>query len=404
MAATLTERPAHVPAELVRDFDFYRLPGAETDVLAAWKRLQDESPDIFWTPRYGGHWVVTRADDIERLQADSDTFSYAGHAIPKNLSPNLPLELDPPEHGPIRAIINPLFSPGVIRRLEDLVRARTIELVDGFRGAGRCEFIADFGRQLPIIVFLGLVDLPLGGRQMLLDLAEIRVRGGEPVKREAAKRQLLDYLDAVIRERRENPGSDVLSAIVSARTDGELTPIDTVKNLLSVVMFGGLDTVATMMGFIARFLATHPEERRRLAASTPEQIGKSIDELTRRHGMVTSARTVRRDIEYKGVTLMAGEQVLGPNMLHGLDERRWLDPMKVDLDRPDARANASFGAGPHRCPGANLGKAEIRIFLEEWLKRIPDFDLDPDDPPIMASGLVSAILRLPLVWDIEAEA
>lgn len=400
MAETdLLNRPSHVAADRVRDFDFFRVPGAETDVLAAWKRVQDNNPDIFWTPHHGGHWVVTRADDIDTLQADDKRFSYANHAIPKNISPNLPLELDPPEHGPIRGIINPLFSPGVVRKVEEMVRARTIELIEGFAPAGRCDFISDFSRQLPIIVFLGLVDLPLSDREMMLDLAEIRVRSSDAEKREAAKQTLLAYLETVILARRANPGNDVLSAIVNAKSGDAEVPIDTIKNLLSVVMFGGLDTVATMMGHIARFLATHADQRHRLAQSAPDQIGKAIDELVRAHGMVASGRTVRYDMEYKGVTLLAGDRVLGPNMLHGMDERRWPNAMTVDLDRPDARNNASFGAGVHRCPGANLGKAEIRIFLEEWLRRIPDFRLDPDDQPVMASGLVSAVLRLPLIWD-----
>jgi cytochrome P450 len=399
MSGTILERPAHVPAYLVREFDFYRIPGDSVDVHAAWKRVQQENPDIFWTPCHGGMWVTTRAEDIEYMQIHYETFSMKAHGIPRNLSPNLPLELDPPDHGPIRAILNPMFTPQAVRKIETAIREMTISLIESFKPNGRCEFVSEFGRQLPINLFLHLVDLPTDDRLMLLELAEIRVRGGEAVKREGAKRALLAYLRDVILKRRENPGSDVLSRIVTASVNGELIAMETAQNLLSVVMFGGLDTVATMMAFIGRFLALDPALRRRLS-DNPDQIPKAIDEMLRRHGITTSGRLVVHDVEYKGVKMLKDDIVLVPAAMHGLDERRFPNPMEIEIDRPNASAMATFGNGSHRCPGATLGKMEIRIFLEEWLRRMPDFDLDPEDPPRMASGMVSAILRLPLTWTV----
>jgi cytochrome P450 len=155
--------------------------------------------------------------------------------------------------------------------------------------------------------------------------------------------------------------------------------------------------VATMMGFVARFLAENPEARHYLAGH-PDRIAKSLDELLRRHSMTAGGRTVRVDTELDGVHLKAGDRVLQPTMLHGLDDRRFPDPMTVDFQRANAKAMGTFGSGPHRCPGANLARGELRIFIEEWLVRIPDFAMDPDEPPMMASGMVSAILKLPLVW------
>lgn len=402
MSTLASLRPDHVPSELVRDFDFYHIPEMKVDVHLAWKQVQDHSPAIFWTPHNGGHWVATRADDIERMQIDSEVFSYNGHSIPRNVTPSYPLELDPPEHGPVRAILNPLFSPGVIRTLELRVRSTAAELIEGFKDSGRCEFIHDFGRRLPIDLFLGLVNLPLEDRDMLLELTEVRARGREQNKREMAKKSLLAYLETVIRERQEHPGDDVLSSIVNAKIDGKPVEISTMQNLLSVVIFGGLDTVATMMGFFARYLANNPEVRHELAAA-PNRIPSVLDELLRRHGIIATGRTVRRDMTYKGVNFRAGDQILVANVLHGLDEQKYPDPLKVDFDRPNSRTNAVFGNGVHRCPGANLGRAEIRIFMEEWLKRIPNFSLDPNDPPVMAAGLVNAILRLPLIWDVKPE-
>ncbi len=139
--------------------------------------MQDDKPDIFWTPHYGGTWVATRAEDIERMQMDHELFSMTAQAIPRNLSPNHQWSSTHPNHAPIRRILNPLFTPTVIRRLETVARATAIELIEGFKPTGKCEFIPQFGRQLPIKLFLTLVDLPDAKRDMLLELAEIRSSG-----------------------------------------------------------------------------------------------------------------------------------------------------------------------------------------------------------------------------------
>jgi len=97
------------------------------------------------------------------------------------------------------------------------------------------------------------------------------------------------------------------------------------------------------------------------------------------------------------VRFKTGEQVMMPKVLHGLDPRRYADPLNVDLRRPASR-HAAFGDGPHRCPGAGLARMEMRVFLEEWLKRIPEFSIKPGRKPRTSSGQVNGILSLPLVW------
>src|SRR5271163_4852403 len=103
-------RPAHVPPELVVDFDFYNIPGAAADAHLAWKRLQS-GPRIFWTPRNGGHWVATQGADIKEIQLDWETFSYLAATIPRGSTPSIPVESDPPEHTAYRSVISPLFAP-----------------------------------------------------------------------------------------------------------------------------------------------------------------------------------------------------------------------------------------------------------------------------------------------------
>ncbi|MNF22400.1 Camphor 5-monooxygenase [compost metagenome] len=389
--------PEHVPENRVVDFDFMHPPGAQADVHLAWKALHD-GPDIVWSPHNGGHWIATRADDIEAIQKDHQHFSHARVNIPRGDDIHLvPLELDPPEHTAYRALITPSFLPQAIAAMEGDIRALTIELIEGFADKGECEFISEFAKMLPIVIFLRLVDLPQEDRLQLLEMTELAVRG-DVEERQRSREMLAAYVGKWIEARTRNPGKDLISLIVNAKVDGEPISAERMFGLLIVVIFGGLDTVAAMMSFVCRFLAEHPAERRRLAQE-PELILTAVDELIRRHGVTNTARVVVEDMEFKGVLLKRGDQIQIPNALFGLDERRFDNPMEIDFERRPV-VHAAFGNGPHRCPGSFLARTEIKIFLQEWLKRIPDFEIKAGDQPRCASGMVNGVLHLPLQWKV----
>jgi cytochrome P450 len=397
MPAT-TERPAHVRPEQVVDFDYLCPAGHEADVHRAWHALHAPGvPDIVWTPHYGGHWIATRAADIDVMQIDSSRFSMASVTVPRVAQTfrNVPLEMDPPEHTPFRALLSPRFGPKPVHDLEGSVRALAVELIEGFSGRGECEFIDAFAKRLPIVVFLRLVDLPLEDRETLLEMTEAAVRG-DAERRNWSFQQLQHYIGKWIAARRANPGPDLFSAMVNAKVNGrDYTPEETFGMMVNVI-FGGLDTVAASIGFLTRHLAEHPALRRQLAADR-SLIPVAIEEFLRRFGIPNTARVITHDFEYSGVQFKAGEQIMLPKTLHGLDERRYVDPLTVDFARPASR-HAAFGDGPHRCPGAGLARMEMRVFLEEWLSRVPDFALRPGAKPVTTSGQVNGILSLPLVW------
>lgn len=390
--------PAHVPRNVVVDFDFYHPEGGERDFQQAWLKLREGAP-IKWTPRNGGHWIATRAEDIKEMQLNYEVFSYQSVTIPRSSTPSLPTELDPPEHGPMRALISPLFAPDVLKDIEPRVRVLSRSLIQGFKPNGKCEFQSEFARHLPIAIFLHLMDLPLEAREMLLDYAEKRVRSSDPAVRDAAKARAVAFLNEKVAERRVKPGKDFITRIMNGKIgDRPPTPFE-LENLLANILSGGMDTVASLLGFIIRYLAVNPQKYARLAAE-PSIIPKATDELIRRHGIVNTARMITRDIDYKGMPFKKGERIVVPNHLYGLDEAVFEQPMDVDFDRPNATAHAAFGNGPHRCPGANLGRLEVRIVLEEWSREIPSFGLDPQLPVVMHPGLINTIASLPLVWPV----
>jgi len=393
-------KPAHVPDHLVVDWDFTNPPGGAEDLNAAWKTLHD-GPDIIWTPRNGGHWIVTRAADIEYIQKNHDPFSMRRITLPEdgNRPRLLPIELDPPEHARFRSILNQFFTPRAVKTLQDQARVLAIELIDGFKTRGHCDFIADFAMKLPIFIFMKMVDQPLDNLDQLLEWTEMTVRPKQPSDRATAHHAMNEYLLGVIAARRAKPGSDLLSAVVSAQVGGDAIAEVDLLSIMSNLMFGGLDTVASSLGFAAKYLAENPDKRRELV-ERPELIANAVDELLRMFAPSSTARVVTREIEFGGLTFKEDDRVYVRPILHGMDERKFPNPLEADWERPALERNyAAFGNGPHRCPGATLARSEMRIFLEEWLKRIPDFAVDDSQQAVYGAGMVNAVLHLPLVWD-----
>jgi cytochrome P450 len=395
----LAALPPHVPEALVYDVDIFTPPDVGDDPQTRWVAIRDAAPgDVFWTPRFGGHWIATRARDIETMQKDDgSTFSHEIVALPReNHFPIYPLTLDPPQHGHFRRLIMPSFMPRAVAALEDTARHHAITAIEGFRERGSCEFISEFAGVLPIAVFLGMVDLPWEDREMLVGWTETMVRSSDLVARYQALVGMTGYLNGWLAKRAEDPGTDLLSTIVTGEVEGCLLNDQERISVGLQMLFGGLDTVASMLGFIARFIAMNPAHRQQLV-DDPALIPQAIEELVRRHGIASTTRLVKKDMEFGGAPLRQGDLIYLPNMLAGLDDRVLDDPMTVDFHREKPQ-HAAFGNGRHACPGAVLARREIKVFLEEWLARIPDFHIKPGTMPEIGCGMVSGVTRLELAW------
>lgn len=395
-------RPDHVPPELVREFDFYSIPGSAEDIQAAYAAFSQSAPDIFWTPCNGGHWVATRGEDIMEMQRDYTRFSHRQIVLPpmpEQAPRQIPLEMDPPEHARYRRPLMQALMPSIVRELEADVRAVAVETIEHLRPQGSCEFVEDFAKVLPIHVFLRLVDIPIADKAFLLPLAEDAVRGRTAEVRLNAHHAMGTYLLKWVRMRREAPGTDLLSKLVNVEVSGDRISEDEAVSYATLVLFGGLDTVAGMISFFACFLARNPEHRRQLAERVNDEVflANAIEELIRRHGVANTARVINDDFEFKGITFKKGERILPANLFVGLDRSLNADPLVVDFNRAKP-VHAAFGNGPHACPGAVLARRELKIFLQEWLTRIPDFAITPGSQPVMATGMVNGILRLDLSW------
>jgi camphor 5-monooxygenase len=397
----IAPKPGHVPADCVVEFDLYNPPDVGPDFHAAWKRLQDTSPhEIVWTPCNGGHWIALRGKALTDIYNDPETFSNRIILVPRELGEMhkmIPTTMDPPEHRPFRNIINPAFTPKRIQGIEGKIRGIAVDLIEEIRGSGACNFTTAYAEQFPIRIFLALVNLPMTDAPKLKRLSDQIVRPDGSLSYPEIMQTFAQYLAPHIQARRASPGEDLLSDLANASVQGRALTFDESINLISQVLVAGLDTVVNFLGYLMIHLARNPGDRRLLAANR-EMLPGAVEEFMRRFGLVSVSRLITRDVEFHGAPLKKDDLILLPSLLHGLDERENADPMKVDFTRA-RRRHSSFGQGTHHCVGSHLARAELRITLEEWLSRIPDFRLAPDATIECVGGIVGCVRAVHLTWD-----
>lgn len=392
------EAPAHVPADRIVDFDYLVPAGIEeSDVYTALRPLHD-LPDILWTPRNGGHWILTRSDDIKWAREEHETFSHEEFGVPRGAMNVFmpPVTVDPPRHARYRAVLNPAFSPSSARAMRDYAREVAAGLVDALLPAGKCEFVMDFARIMPVTVFLKMLGLSTERRDEFVQWAVGYTSAKDQETKDRSADAVAAFLAGELDAREADPGEDLLSRIVAFRKNPRFEGEFEVMGMAMVSFIGGLDTLSNMMSFTAWHLAVHPELRRRLVRE-PELVVPAAEEFIRRFGLTMTGRLIKRDVTRKGVSMKAGEMALVVDPLAGLDERAWPDPLEIRPERA-CGDHDTFGNSAHKCVGEHLARVELIVFIEEWLKRIPDFALDPDVPPVSYSGPVIGMTQLGLTW------
>lgn len=395
----LADPPAHLPAAHIVDFDYLNPVGFDgEDIYAALKPLHD-LPDILWSPRHGGYWIVTRSEDVRWVRERHEIFSHSEFGIPRGAMNVMmpPVTVDPPYHARFRAVLNPAFTPKAVRGLESHAREVAAQLIDDLAPSGSCEFVSQFARIMPVIVFLKIMGLDAGRRDEFVEWAV----GYTSAKEQDAKDSNADLVARFLAEqldlREANPGDDLLSRIVAWRKNPRFGHEGEVLGMAIVSFIGGLDTLSNLMSFTMRHLASQAEARRQLIEQ-PALIPGAVEEFIRRHGLTMTGRLIRQQVTRKGVTMQQDDMLLVIDPLAGIDERAYPDPLTLDFARANT-AYDSFGNAEHKCIGEHLARMQLRVFIEEWLKRIPDFAINPANPPITYSGAVIGMTRLALVWD-----
>lgn len=393
LEAITSKIPPHVPSERVFDIDIFGDRAILNDPHRELASFQDRYPDIFYTPAQGGHWVISNLSLASEVLNDSRRFSTSEGTIPRPSQPlpMIPLTLDPPEHTPYRIALMRFFGPKYIKRLESHVRNTAVALIEAVATDGRCEFLRDVGAALPATVFMKLMGLPV---ERYEEFRALVVEYFGPIN-DARRIELYGTIQAemttIIESRRALPCDDLISRLAHEDVGGRKLAISELQSMCMLLFVAGLDTVANAATFIFYYLAGDAEMQRRLSANAA-LIGPFIEENMRVHGVINIPRLVVENTDLGGVSLKAGDMLLCLLSVAGRDSHD-----RVDLDR-NVHRHIGFGAGAHVCVGQHLARLELRVLIEEWLRRIPVFTVASGFKPRFKSWVVLALEELPLNW------
>lgn len=350
-----------------------------------------------------GFWTVCNYEGILQIMQNPAVFS---NSVVTAMDPNPPYKwipemLDGDEHKQWRRQLGPLFAPGAVELLDSTVRERAVEIIDGIAERGSCDFMADFAQRFPTTIFLELMGLPVDELdQFLVWEHDILHAGGS--EEERLQKQVLAMFavmgrfSAVVAERRVQPRDDIVSKALTYQIDGKPVSDEDLLSFCLLMFMAGLDTVSVTLGWIFLHLARNDHDRNRIVVD-PAIIPTAVEEFLRAYAIVIPARKVMQDIEIQGCPMKAGDMVNIPLNAATRDEAAFPNATTVDITRTPNN-HISFGAGPHRCLGSHLARRELRIALEEWHKRIPNYRV-ATGAQMTESGGQLGLENLPLVWD-----
>jgi cytochrome P450 len=387
-------------------FDPYDV-GINADPYPAYERLREDAP-IYYNDRYD-FWALSRHDDVQKALVNWQTFSNTRSDILDiikagvELPPGVILFEDPPLHTMHRGLMSRVFTPRRMAQLEDQVRQFCIRCLDPLVGADRFDIVAELGSMMPMRVIGMLLGIPEQDQVAVRNKtdANLRTEPGKPmdVKEDevANGAMFAEYIEW----RAEHPSDDLMTQLLEAEFEDEHGEVRTltrqeVLTYTAVVAGAGNETTGRLIGWLAKLLAEHPDQRRAVVEDR-SLIPNVIDETLRfeptGHAV---ARYVMRDVDYYGTTVPAGSSMLLLVAAANRDPRRYDAPDVYDISRDDIQ-HLTFGYGLHYCLGANLARLEGRVALDELLNRWPEWDVDYDEMELAPTSTVRGWARMPMI-------
>ena len=383
----------------------------DTDIVhtpyPVYARLREEAP-LYYNERYD-FWALSRHADVDKALSNWETFSNSRSDILElvqsefDMPPGVMMFQDPPQHTLLRGLMSRVFTPRRMAAIEDQIRQYCVRCLDPHVGSDGFDIIAELAAMMPMRVIGMLLGIPESQQTGYRDAndANLRTRPGAPMKvakadRIADGRMYAEYVEW----RANNPSDDLMTALLNVEftdSDGVVRKLTRpeVLHYTQVVAGAGNETTGRLIGWLAKVLAEHPDQRREVDQDRSLLI-PAIDETLRFEPTGPHvARWMARDFEAYGTTVPAGSAML---LLFGAanrDPRRFADPDTFDIHR--SNSHLTFGKGTHYCLGANLARLEGRVALEELLNRFPEWEIDYDTARLAPTSTVRGWEELRIV-------
>ena len=373
--------------------------------------LRQKCP-IAHTDRFGGGWLPTRYEDVAAVAYDTENFTSRSVVMsnfrpPKEIEPMggvPPISSDPPFHHDARKLLLPAFTKTAVAKLEPATRAYCHALIDAFEGRSEVDAATEYGQHIPMRVISDMLGFPPEDGPQFREFVEHALEGVNlpPDQRIANMGALFDYMLKQIRDHLENPRDDLTTYLINAELYGQKLEPFHVAGSMGLLLIAGIDTTWSAIGASLWHLAKTPEDRKRLVAE-PELLPTAMEEFLRVYAPVTMARMARHDMRWPidagpdrySVDMKEEDWILLSFPAANRDPEMFERADEVIIDRK-VNKHAAFGLGIHRCVGSHLARMELRVALEVWLERIPDFSLADPDAVTWAAGQVRGPRTLPL--------
>jgi cytochrome P450 len=356
------------------------------------------------TERFGGGWLPTRYEDVAAVAYDTERFSsraiiMGNYRPPPELAPvggSPPISSDPPFHHLARKLLLPAFTKSAVARHEPATRALCHALIDAFAGQDVVDAARDYSQHIPMRVIADMLGFPAQDGPRFREFVENALEGVNrpPEERVARMERLFDYLLAQVRDHLDHPRDDLTSYLINVELGGVKLAREHVVGTMALLLIAGIDTTWSAIGASLWHLASTPADRGRLAAE-PGLLPTAVEEFLRAYAPVTMARLVKQDMHWRGVDMAAEDWVLLSFPAANRDPAQFDRAGEVVIDRAVNR-HAAFGLGIHRCIGSHLARMELRVALEVWLARIPEFRLADPAAVTWSVGQIRGPRTLPL--------
>jgi cytochrome P450 len=383
------------------DFD-YLDPQWIEDPYPIWDDLRAKCP-IAHSERYMGTYLPTRYADVRAIALDTEHFSSRRTILREGRPPVVPappLTSDPPEHKEQRRILVPKFTVEAVNGLEPRTRSICRELIERIAGKPGCDGAVDYAQEIPTRVTAYMLGISEEAgdifRNWIDDFFELGVRDQQVANRVIS--EMSDFFMEEIRKRRADSiqGQDLVSFLLSVQLGGEPLCDEHICNTLRLLLFAGIDTTWSAIGSYLWHLANHPDDRARLVAE-PALIPTAVDEFLRAYAPVTLAREVVKETRIGDCPFKEGEMVMMAFPAANRDPEKFANADRVVIDRKP-NPHLAFGVGIHRCLGENLARMEMKVALEEWLTRFPEFAMADNAEVQWSRGPVRGPRQLNLVF------
>ncbi|HEX5097468.1 MAG TPA: cytochrome P450 [Acidimicrobiia bacterium] len=389
-----------------KDFD-HTDPQWVANPFPIWDELRERCP-VAHTDRYGGAWLPVRHADVAAVAYDTEHFTSRSvvmselrpgpDELPAPIGIAPPITSDPPFHQLARRMLLPAFSPKAIAALEAPTRELCRELLAATNGKEIVDAAVDYAQHIPLRVIVRMLGFPEEDADIFRRFIRMVLEDVDATEEERLAQiddgELEDYINARIDDHIANPRDDLTSFLIDAELDGNKLEPDHIRGTMVLLMIAGIDTTWSAIGASLWHLATHADDRRRLAAE-PQLLDTAMEEFLRAYAPVTMARMVKEDFDFTGCPMKEGDWLLLPFPAANRDPEMFPDADDVVIDRAENR-HAAFGLGIHRCLGSNLARMELRVALEEWMRVYPEFTLVDAGAVTWSAGQVRGPRTIPV--------